>query len=41
MNGDSPSELAERYEKAMRRVEQLVSAVIAESIVLLVLILIV
>ena len=38
MVAESPMDLAERYEKALRRVERLSSAIIAESIVLFILI---
>jgi len=38
MESESPSELSERYERAMRRVEQLTTAIVAESVILLILI---
>jgi len=38
MVAESPAELAERYEKALKRVEQLTTAIVAESVVLFILI---
>jgi hypothetical protein len=40
MGSESPSELAERYEKALRRVEQLTLAIVVMSVIILILILI-
>ena len=38
MVAESQAELAERYERALRRIEQLTSAIVAESVVLFILI---